>query len=218
MVAENQLKDLRRARTCYKLSADGYHQILSCSAYKSYRKYVEVLLEQRFFEYAIIQCVEIGYIIEKEFDDVMKSKEFYDLADDIGRINNYKHVCQLTPEYMKIFCDRISVLNDDLRIPDIKYHILFTITNQEIKFLKEINICRKCVCLSTIHSKYIHEIGLQPPLYEKFDKNRDKVDFVKTNHEKYIKEVEMASAEYNKFIDESKKNVTGAKLMTEAYL
>ncbi|KII65362.1 hypothetical protein RF11_15491 [Thelohanellus kitauei] len=96
--SENQLQDFIRAKSCYMDSADCYRQVLSCSAYESYRKHVEVCLKK-----AIHRSFECGYIIATEFNDITKANEFYDLAEDIIPQTNFLHVCLLKPFYMKNF-------------------------------------------------------------------------------------------------------------------
>ncbi|KII61147.1 hypothetical protein RF11_16430 [Thelohanellus kitauei] len=166
-VAENKLKDFTLAHNWYKSSADCYREILSCSAYESYRKYVEVLLKQRLIKEAIVRSLECGYIIEKEFNDALKSKEFYDLANDLRFKYNYKHICTLTPNFWKKFCDRTLNWRDVEFSEVIKYQRIFNVREEARQFDEETSnifilikeTCSKCVYIWSIHSKTLLKIN-----------------------------------------------------------
>ncbi|KII65366.1 hypothetical protein RF11_15495 [Thelohanellus kitauei] len=145
----------------------------------------------------IERSFEYGYIIEKEFNDITKANEFYDLADELMLQNTSKHVCHLTPNYMKNFCDTVLDWADAEVSAGTKYETLIFIMIKEGLILDKFNICRKCVCIWSIHQKYIIDIRFTEP--------SEKVDFVMNNHKKYMREVELACAQYNHLADESKK-------------
>ncbi|KII68770.1 hypothetical protein RF11_12045 [Thelohanellus kitauei] len=203
-VAEFKLKDLERAKCSYEQSADCYHQILSSSAYESYRKHVDLTLKQ---------C---GYIIETEFGDDVKCNEFYDWADEIRQENKIQHACQFTRKAMKKYVHRVSrCLKYKFRSLEAKEEI-YHIISAENKTLNWANICRKCVSFWSIHSKHIHQNIRLLRYPGNYDQTRKELHLFETNLKIFINEVEKAYARSEKLADQSKKKALEDKTSSKS--
>ncbi|KII68603.1 hypothetical protein RF11_16292 [Thelohanellus kitauei] len=94
----------------------------------SCRKSIEVCLEnvnndhfQRWILPAHQRCVYSGYIFEKEFEDVVKSKEFYNLADKLCPDFDITHRCSFTPDFMVDFVNNCGLCVKTVMIETIDY-------------------------------------------------------------------------------------------------
>ncbi|KII71429.1 hypothetical protein RF11_02883 [Thelohanellus kitauei] len=87
----------------------------------------------------IMRYFECRYIMETEFNDVMRSNEFYQSAEHLMHQHDRRHVCQLTPDYMNKFCERVSHGIDSYLYGERQTHTLSIITVEEIQSAKEIS-------------------------------------------------------------------------------
>ncbi|KII70789.1 hypothetical protein RF11_14949 [Thelohanellus kitauei] len=86
-VADVHLKEFNRASADYLTSADCFRKILSGGAY---------------------ECYHVDIIYEKEYDDIIKSNEFYEMADGLMLKHAKKHLCKFTKNSMDAFDQYIS--------------------------------------------------------------------------------------------------------------
>ncbi|KII72773.1 hypothetical protein RF11_11700 [Thelohanellus kitauei] len=217
-VAEIKLEDFNGAQTCYSTSADCYRKILSQSAYESYRKCVEVYLKQRGIQTAIHRSVECGYIIEKEFGDVVKCTEFYDWADDLRSRSFEEHVCTLTPEYMENFCkqvwDRISKYN----VSCGNIFKIYSIIDKAEIILEYDGICRKCVFIWETFSRYIQSLNVYRRRHKSYNNNSQIMEFITHKHLELRLEVKEARTRYEKLAEKTKKDALEEKMGEKAHV
>ncbi|KII62346.1 hypothetical protein RF11_11674 [Thelohanellus kitauei] len=103
-IADIDLKKVSKISTDDLVSPECYRVTLSIRAFEGYRNSIEAHLKKK----AVQKSVQHGYIYEKEYGDIAKSNEFYNLADDLRREHDIDHLCILTDHYMLGFGDDIS--------------------------------------------------------------------------------------------------------------
>ncbi|KII65197.1 hypothetical protein RF11_13473 [Thelohanellus kitauei] len=111
------------------------------------------------------------------------SNEYYELADDLRRKINEKHVCLYTSDFIIGFCKILQSIcnenikcNNSLRSPKSTEALFGT-------------ICRKCVPLWEIHYKYYLEIHFFSGKYESSSNISKCIDFLMKNNHAFIDEL-----------------------------
>ncbi|KII67457.1 hypothetical protein RF11_05367 [Thelohanellus kitauei] len=100
-------------------------------------------------------CVYFGYIYEKLFGDVVKSKELYDWGDQLYPSFEREHSCMFTSDFMVEFCENLwSVCKNSTNSND---NVHFLRSDEMTKIIQSV-ICRKCVPFWDIHNKFQNEI------------------------------------------------------------
>ncbi|KII72776.1 hypothetical protein RF11_11703 [Thelohanellus kitauei] len=129
-----------------------------------------------------------------------------------------KHSCTFTPKYLKTFCRRVSGCLHTRFLHYEKNAKIDCILRRQKETLENADICRKCVSLWSIHSKYIFGIGKFHEWFRYYKRPEEILALFKNDHEKFEKEVKKACAESNQFAIKRKQKSQEDQMRSKATL